>query len=203
MLNLILSYFICQSFLSCFHVTVPGSAHVSVSLWQVPHWGAKNVCNGRRYNIWLDAPWRLSCEPTDPEKVHLFSSLCFLDFIPGFALIFFFFCMSCNFSACGSDAEAEQVFKMDNPRLSAQQNKGIIPPPLGRKQGREEAAGATATPLPRYRKRVHTLLLTRLSRADLAPDNWLLFAFLFTACIGFAAVFTTCFKRCVCVCIYI
>ncbi|XP_037552465.1 LIM domain only protein 7 [Nematolebias whitei] len=54
-----------------------------------------------------------------------------------------------NEEGCGSDAEAEQVFKMDNPCLSAQQNKGIIPPPLGRKQGREEAAGATATPLPR------------------------------------------------------
>ncbi|XP_037835900.1 LIM domain only protein 7 isoform X2 [Kryptolebias marmoratus] len=54
-----------------------------------------------------------------------------------------------NEEACGSDAEAEQMFKMDNTRLSAHQNKGGIPPPLRRKQGREGNAGASASPLPR------------------------------------------------------
>ncbi|XP_013858504.1 LIM domain only protein 7b [Austrofundulus limnaeus] len=51
--------------------------------------------------------------------------------------------------ACGSDAEAEQVFRMDSPRLSAHQSKGSIPPSLRRKQGREENPGAAASPLPR------------------------------------------------------
>ncbi|XP_034535657.1 LIM domain only protein 7b isoform X2 [Notolabrus celidotus] len=44
-----------------------------------------------------------------------------------------------NSEGCGSDAEAEQVFKMETAQPSTQQNKGYIPPPLlQRKQGHEE-----------------------------------------------------------------
>ncbi|XP_070692261.1 LIM domain only protein 7b [Pempheris klunzingeri] len=44
-----------------------------------------------------------------------------------------------NSEGCGSDAEAEQVFKMETTQPSTQQSKGYIPPPLlRRKQGREE-----------------------------------------------------------------
>ncbi|XP_059214285.1 LIM domain only protein 7b [Centropristis striata] len=46
-----------------------------------------------------------------------------------------------NSEGCGSDAEAEQVFKME----TTQQNKGYIPPPLlRRKQGRESERGCTS-----------------------------------------------------------
>ncbi|XP_042349193.1 LIM domain only protein 7b isoform X2 [Plectropomus leopardus] len=44
-----------------------------------------------------------------------------------------------NSEGCGSDAEAEQVFKMENTQPSTQQKKGYFPPPLQRrKQGQEE-----------------------------------------------------------------
>ncbi|XP_022623614.1 LIM domain only protein 7-like isoform X4 [Seriola dumerili] len=44
-----------------------------------------------------------------------------------------------NSEGCGSDAEAEQVFRMETTRTSVHQNKGCVPPPLlRRKQGREE-----------------------------------------------------------------
>uniref|UniRef100_UPI0037E80192 LIM domain only protein 7-like isoform X3 n=1 Tax=Semicossyphus pulcher TaxID=241346 RepID=UPI0037E80192 len=44
-----------------------------------------------------------------------------------------------NSEGCGSDAEAEQVFKMETTQPLTQHNKGYIPPPLlRRKQGREE-----------------------------------------------------------------
>ncbi|CAJ1049840.1 LIM domain only protein 7b isoform X2 [Xyrichtys novacula] len=44
-----------------------------------------------------------------------------------------------NSEGCGSDAEAEQVFKMESSQPSAQQNKGYNPPPLLQgKQGQEE-----------------------------------------------------------------
>ncbi|XP_020508508.2 LIM domain only protein 7 isoform X8 [Labrus bergylta] len=44
-----------------------------------------------------------------------------------------------NCEGCGSDAEAEQVFKMETTQPSTQQNKGHVPPVLlQRKQGQEE-----------------------------------------------------------------
>ncbi|XP_051800860.1 LIM domain only protein 7-like [Acanthochromis polyacanthus] len=55
-----------------------------------------------------------------------------------------------NREGLGSDAEAEQVFKMENMQPSAHQNKGYIPPPmLRRKQGREETGKGCESPLPR------------------------------------------------------
>uniref|UniRef100_A0A672H0I2 PDZ domain-containing protein n=1 Tax=Salarias fasciatus TaxID=181472 RepID=A0A672H0I2_SALFA len=52
---------------------------------------------------------------------------------------------------CGSDAEAEQVFKMERTQQTAHQNNGQIPTPLPqRKQTREERKGsACASPLSR------------------------------------------------------
>ncbi|KAM9765270.1 LIM domain only protein 7-like isoform 3-T4 [Menidia menidia] len=52
-----------------------------------------------------------------------------------------------NDEGCGSDAEAEQVFRMENTN-SALQNKGYIPPPLRRKQALEKTGGCMS-PLPR------------------------------------------------------
>ncbi|XP_047437624.1 LIM domain only protein 7b isoform X2 [Mugil cephalus] len=52
-----------------------------------------------------------------------------------------------NSEGCGSDAEAEQVFKMEN---AARQSKGYVPPPLLRsKQGQEENERGSASPLHR------------------------------------------------------
>ncbi|XP_061597689.1 LIM domain only protein 7b isoform X2 [Cololabis saira] len=53
---------------------------------------------------------------------------------------------------CGSDAEAEQVYKMDNTQPAAHQSKGYIPPPLRRKQGRGMNSGGSMSPLPRTYK---------------------------------------------------
>ncbi|KAM6943577.1 LIM domain only protein 7b [Xenentodon cancila] len=50
---------------------------------------------------------------------------------------------------CGSDAEAEQVYKMDNTQPAAHQSKGYIPPPLRRKKGRGVNSGGSMSPLPR------------------------------------------------------
>eukprot|EP00064_Thunnus_orientalis_P015500 superscaffoldBa00002881_g15553 len=53
-----------------------------------------------------------------------------------------------NSEGCGSDAEAEQVFRMATTRHSAQQTKSYIPTPLlRRKQGREENGRGCASPL--------------------------------------------------------
>ncbi|XP_054865652.1 LIM domain only protein 7-like isoform X8 [Amphiprion ocellaris] len=55
-----------------------------------------------------------------------------------------------NGEGFGSDAEAEQVYKMENTQPSAHQNKGYIPPPiLRRKQGREATGKGCGSPLPR------------------------------------------------------
>ncbi|KAG7222349.1 hypothetical protein INR49_016304 [Caranx melampygus] len=55
-----------------------------------------------------------------------------------------------NSEGCGSDAEAEQVFRMETSRSSVHQNKGYVPPPLlRRKQGREENGRGCASPLSR------------------------------------------------------
>ncbi|XP_030582328.1 LIM domain only protein 7b isoform X2 [Archocentrus centrarchus] len=54
-----------------------------------------------------------------------------------------------NIEGCGSDAEAEQVFKMETKQMSAQQNTGYIPPSLQRKQGPEENGRGCASPLNR------------------------------------------------------
>ncbi|KAM4744709.1 LIM domain only protein 7-like isoform 2-T2 [Anableps anableps] len=45
-----------------------------------------------------------------------------------------------NEEGFGSDAEAEQVYKMDSTKVSAHQKKGHIPPPFHEKQEREESA---------------------------------------------------------------
>ncbi|KAK1890691.1 LIM domain only protein 7 [Dissostichus eleginoides] len=53
-----------------------------------------------------------------------------------------------NSEGWGSDAEAEQVFKMETTQPSTQQNKGYIPHPLlRRKQGREESGRGCAGPI--------------------------------------------------------
>ncbi|XP_031702491.1 LIM domain only protein 7b isoform X2 [Anarrhichthys ocellatus] len=55
-----------------------------------------------------------------------------------------------NSEGCGSDAEAEEVFKMETTQPSTQQNKSFIPPlPLRRKQGREDIGRGCASPLSR------------------------------------------------------
>ncbi|XP_068587088.1 LIM domain only protein 7b isoform X2 [Cebidichthys violaceus] len=55
-----------------------------------------------------------------------------------------------NSEGCGSDAEAEQVFKMETTQPSTHQNKGLTPPlPLRRKQGWEEIGSGCASPLSR------------------------------------------------------
>ncbi|KAM9366993.1 LIM domain only protein 7-like [Symphorus nematophorus] len=55
-----------------------------------------------------------------------------------------------NSEGCGSDAEAEQVFKMETTHPPTQPNKGHIPPPLlRRKQGQEENGQSCASPLAR------------------------------------------------------
>ncbi|XP_030271174.1 LIM domain only protein 7-like isoform X2 [Sparus aurata] len=47
-----------------------------------------------------------------------------------------------NSEGCGSDAEAEQVFKMESTQHLTQQNKGFVPAPLlRRKQGQENGRG--------------------------------------------------------------
>lgn len=74
---------------------------------------------------------------------------------------------------CGSDAEAEQVFKMESTQPPTQQNKGFVPAPLlRRKRGQEESGRGCDGPLNRYCKyvgycteRVHPLILTHLSAA--------------------------------------
>ncbi|KAJ4947558.1 hypothetical protein JOQ06_009593 [Pogonophryne albipinna] len=53
-----------------------------------------------------------------------------------------------NNEGWGSDAEAEEVFKMETTQPSTQQNKGYIPHPLlRRKQGREESGRGRAGPI--------------------------------------------------------
>ncbi|KAK2853908.1 hypothetical protein Q5P01_006569 [Channa striata] len=54
-----------------------------------------------------------------------------------------------NNEGCGSDAEAEQVFRMEPTQSSAQQNKGYIPPPLRKKHGPGENGRGCASPLAR------------------------------------------------------
>ncbi|XP_047220067.1 LIM domain only protein 7b isoform X3 [Girardinichthys multiradiatus] len=54
-----------------------------------------------------------------------------------------------NEEGFGSDAEAEQVYKMDSTKVSVHQRKGHIPPPLRRKLGREERAVGQTSQLPR------------------------------------------------------
>ncbi|XP_041812847.1 LIM domain only protein 7b isoform X3 [Chelmon rostratus] len=55
-----------------------------------------------------------------------------------------------NNEGCGSDAEAEQVFKMETTQTPTQQNKGHVPPPLlRRKQGLEENGRGCASPFAR------------------------------------------------------
>ncbi|XP_041848379.1 LIM domain only protein 7-like isoform X2 [Melanotaenia boesemani] len=54
-----------------------------------------------------------------------------------------------NDEGCGSDAEAEQVFRMEKVQPTAHQSKGYIPPPLRRKQRQEGHAVGYTSPLPR------------------------------------------------------
>ncbi|XP_063330369.1 LIM domain only protein 7-like isoform X3 [Pelmatolapia mariae] len=53
-----------------------------------------------------------------------------------------------NVEGFGGDAEAEQVFKMENKQMTAHQNKGYVPP-LRRKQGSEENGSGFASPFTR------------------------------------------------------
>lgn len=92
---------------------------------------------------------------------------------PNLCFLLLLFHMFVRSQGCGSDAEAEQVFKMESMQPPTQQNKGYIPPPLlRRKQGRNENGQGCASPLPRYSKcvgcctqRIQLLLLTHLSTA--------------------------------------
>ncbi|XP_029982849.1 LIM domain only protein 7-like isoform X2 [Sphaeramia orbicularis] len=53
-----------------------------------------------------------------------------------------------NSEGCGSDAEAEQVFRMEAAQSSIQHNRGYVPPPLLRaKKGREEGGLGCTSPL--------------------------------------------------------
>ncbi|XP_026233822.1 LIM domain only protein 7-like isoform X2 [Anabas testudineus] len=55
-----------------------------------------------------------------------------------------------NNEGCGSDAEAEQEFRMEATQPSTQQHKGYIPPPLLRRKQRQEVNGrGCASPLAR------------------------------------------------------
>ncbi|XP_068430443.1 LIM domain only protein 7-like [Clinocottus analis] len=55
-----------------------------------------------------------------------------------------------NSEGCGSDAEAEQVFKMETTQPSTKQNNDFLPPLLLRRtQGREEIGRSCASPLAR------------------------------------------------------
>ncbi|XP_033972326.1 LIM domain only protein 7b isoform X3 [Trematomus bernacchii] len=69
----------------------------------------------------------------------------------------------------GSDAEAEQVFKMETTQPSTQQNKGYIPHPLlRRKQGREESGRGCEGPISRaYQSQV------RPERAVQVNPGWI------------------------------
>uniref|UniRef100_A0A3P9L2H6 LIM domain 7b n=1 Tax=Oryzias latipes TaxID=8090 RepID=A0A3P9L2H6_ORYLA len=50
---------------------------------------------------------------------------------------------------CGSDAESEQVYRMEDRQSSANRNKGYIPTPLRKKQVRDDNARSSVSPLPR------------------------------------------------------
>lgn len=54
-----------------------------------------------------------------------------------------------NNEGWGSDAEAEQVFKMETPQPPSQKNKGYNPPPLQRRQGLQENGRGSTSPLAR------------------------------------------------------
>lgn len=104
----------------------------------------------------------------------VYFSFCFPSFFPSpnVSFLLLIFHMSLLFLGCGSDAEAEQVFRMETTQTSVHQNKGYIPPPLRRKQGREENGKGSAGPLGRYcTRKVHMLLLTHLPTADLSVTS--------------------------------
>ncbi|XP_039867313.1 LIM domain only protein 7b isoform X1 [Simochromis diagramma] len=63
-----------------------------------------------------------------------------------------------NVEGFGGDAEAEQVFKMENKQVTAHQNKGYVPP-LRRKQGPEENGSGFASPF------------TRASQTQVKPER--------------------------------
>ncbi|XP_063330377.1 LIM domain only protein 7-like isoform X4 [Pelmatolapia mariae] len=63
-----------------------------------------------------------------------------------------------NVEGFGGDAEAEQVFKMENKQMTAHQNKGYVPP-LRRKQGSEENGSGFASPF------------TRASQTQVKPER--------------------------------
>uniref|UniRef100_A0A3P9L223 LIM domain 7b n=1 Tax=Oryzias latipes TaxID=8090 RepID=A0A3P9L223_ORYLA len=57
--------------------------------------------------------------------------------------------VSQNDEGCGSDAESEQVYRMEDRQSSANRNKGYIPTPLRKKQVRDDNARSSVSPLPR------------------------------------------------------
>uniref|UniRef100_A0A8C8DHA6 LIM domain 7b n=1 Tax=Oryzias sinensis TaxID=183150 RepID=A0A8C8DHA6_9TELE len=56
--------------------------------------------------------------------------------------------VSQNDEGCGSDAESEQVYRMEDRQSSANRNKGYIPTPLRKKQVRDDNARSSISPLP-------------------------------------------------------
>ncbi|RVE74432.1 hypothetical protein OJAV_G00021780 [Oryzias javanicus] len=57
--------------------------------------------------------------------------------------------VSQNDEGCGSDAESEQVYRMEDRQSSANRNKGYIPTPLRKIQVRDDNARRGLSPLPR------------------------------------------------------
>ncbi|XP_024151881.1 LIM domain only protein 7 isoform X3 [Oryzias melastigma] len=57
--------------------------------------------------------------------------------------------LSQNDEGCGSDAESEQVYRMEDRPSSANRNKGYVPTPLRKKQVRDDNARRGVSPLPR------------------------------------------------------
>lgn len=172
---LLLSRSCWSSYSLSFFCTLPLSVHVSDGLWQVPHCGDRSVCVGRGWNTWHISPERLSCvrtqSSTKGSRVFLWCSDFYFnhtaphvsfELFVSLPLFFFFslsnseflpvvFHMSVSSPGCGSDTEAEQVFRME---ASVHQNKGYIPPPLlRRKPGRDENVRVCTGPLTRYCKR--------------------------------------------------
>lgn len=79
----------------------------------------------------------------------------------------YFWELSCIFQGCGSDAEAEQVFKMEATQFSPRWSRGRIPPPPPQRKQSMENGRYCTSPLARYCKytgwatvhrRTHTLV---------------------------------------------
>lgn len=88
----------------------------------------------------------------------------------------------------GGDAEAEQVFKMENKQVTAHQNKGYVPP-LRRKQEPEENGSGFASQFTRCSRRfcdqikIPHKLLPNLPVGDLSKNNFYISNFLLILCV--------------------